>query len=315
MKYLPLTFHCRLTARAAFSRYKGSMLRGTLGTFLKKTCCTVRETDCRQCMLGNVCAYPDLFLGKTVRGAGRYDSLTLPFVLVPGDTGRTDYEAGETFTFGLHLLSYAISFLPYFVHAFALAGRHGMGQRTDSARGTFELTDITWQGTSVYDAATQKVHTPEGEELQLPQWDSGKETGTQRLVVTLTTPCRFKEGNRFATDLPFRQLLLLVVRRLRALWALDGMDVRYEDFHGMMTQADTIRTVTSTLFWADWTRYSSRQKTYMQLGGLQGQICYEGALVPFLPFLAMAGKLHLGKQTSFGLGEVHFDCTQLSSGN
>lgn len=310
MNYLPLTFSCRLTSRAVFSSYKGSMLRGTLGTFLKKTCCTVRATDCRQCMLGTACVYPDLFFGRTVRGTGRYDSLTLPFVLVPGDTGRTEYEAGDMFTFGLHLFAYAIPFLPFFVHAFVLAGRHGMGKRADGAQGTYELADIIWQGTSVYDAAQQKVHTPQGEVLQLPQWTGSTQGRTQRLAVTLTTPCRFKEGNRFAADLPFKQLVLLIVRRLRALWALEGTNVRYEDFHAMMTQAENVRTLSSTLAWTDWTRYSSRQKTSMQLGGLQGHIIYEGALAPFLPFLATAEKVHLGKQTSFGLGEVHISCPQ-----
>ncbi len=304
MHYLSLTFCCRLNSKASLSAYKGSMLRGTFGTHLKKTCCTTRASDCRQCVLRDVCTYPALFVGRPARGEGRLDSLTLPFCLVPEDTGKTIYEEGERFSFGVRLFSYATAYVPYFAHAFALAGRHGMGRRSDTCQGTFDLVDIVCNDTSIYDRERQRVAMPEPCELELPVLDTSAQ-GTQRVRVLLTTPCRFKEGNRLSGDLPFKTLFLLIVRRLRALWALDGASVSYDNFREMMDMAESVRTVEQDLSWKDWTRYSSRQKTYMQLGGLQGSIVYEGRIAPFLPFLAMAEKLHIGKQTSFGLGETH----------
>lgn len=305
MHYLSLTFCCELNAKASFSAYKGSMIRGTFGTHLKKTCCTTRERDCAQCMLKSVCTYPSLFIGKPARGEGRFDSLTLPFCFEACDTGKTEYEEGERFPIGIKLFSYATSYVPYFAHAFVQAGRHGMGKKSYACPGTFELLDIVCKEVSVYDRERQKVSMPAPEELVLPVLDVNA-TGTQRVRVHLATPCRFKEGNKLSSDLPFRMLFQLVVRRLRSLWSLDGQSVHYENFREMMALAESIYTVESDLSWKDWTRYSSRQKTYMQLGGLQGDIVYEGAIRPFLPFLAMAEKLHIGKQTSFGLGEVHF---------
>ena len=305
MQYLSLTFCCELNARASLSAYKGSMLRGTFGTHLKKACCTTRERDCRQCMLKSVCTYPALFIGKPSRGEGRFDSLTLPFCFEVCDTGKTEYREGEHLSFGVKLFSYATSYVPYFAHAFVQAGRQGMGRKTDMFQGTFDLVDIVCNGMSIYDREQQKVSMPEPEALALPALDENPE-GTQRLHVHLATPCRFKEGNKLSADLPFRMLFQLVVRRLRSLWALDGESVHYENFRAMMALAESARTVESSLVWKDWTRYSSRQKTYMQLGGLQGHIVYEGRIAPFLPFLVMAEKLHIGKQTSFGLGEVHF---------
>lgn len=145
---------------------------------------------------------------------------------------------------------------------------------------------------------------PALENLLLPALDENA-GGTQRVRVQLVTPCRFKEGNKLSADLSFKMLFQLVVRRLHSLWALDGESVHYENFRDMITLAESVHTVESGLFWKDWTRYSSRQNTNMQLGGLQGSIVYEGRIEPFLPFLAMAEKLHIGKQTSFGLGEVH----------
>jgi hypothetical protein len=41
----------------------------------------------------------------------------------------------------------------------------------------------------------------------------------------------------------------------------------------------------------------------MKLGGLEGQITYEGDLAPFAPFLRAGHLTHAGKGTSFGLGK------------
>jgi len=229
-----------------------------------------------------------------------------PFCLVPSDTGKTQYACGEAFSFKLTLLSYAVEYLPYFVHAFILAGQRGMGKSTDDVRGLFELEQIFFQEQPLFCRETQKIVIPEGEELFLPTWE-GKKHGEGTLLLHLKTPCRFKADNRLSTDLSFPQLFNLIVRRIRTVWALEGIPVYFEDFPAMQSRADAIDTQESSLFWKDWTRYSSRQKASMQLGGLQGSVRYHGNLTAFLPFLALAEKLHIGKQTSFGLGQISFE--------
>jgi CRISPR/Cas system endoribonuclease Cas6 (RAMP superfamily) len=41
----------------------------------------------------------------------------------------------------------------------------------------------------------------------------------------------------------------------------------------------------------------------MKLGGLIGDITFEGNITPFLPFLTLGRYIHVGKGTSFGLGK------------
>ena len=308
MKKATFIFQCRLNAPASFSAYKGSMLRGSLGTFLKKTCCTVRKASCDGCMLAQHCAFPLLFIGKPTEGGSQPATLPPPYCIEPCDTGKTAYEAGESFSFSLTLFSYAVSYLPYFVHAFILAGQNGMGKSQDDMKGTFELEDILYNGRSIFHRESQKIDIPAGEELPLPAWDNNA-GGTGTLLVRLVTPCRFKTENRLATELPFRQLFNLVVRRIRTLWMLDSENVRFDDFSAMLDKADAIESVETCLFWKDWTRYSSRQKSSMQLGGLQGSVRYRGELAAFLPFFALVESLHIGKQTSFGLGQIRFEWT------
>lgn len=281
------------------------MLRGSLGAFLKKTCCTVRRNSCDACMLERHCSFPLLFLGKPAH-VGQRAVLPPPYCIEPCDTGKTDYREGESFSFNLTVFSYALEYLPYFVHAFILAGQSGMGKGLGDGQGTFDLEDIFYNGRSIFQRDTQKLDIPAGEELALPVWDAGQE-GQGALSVLLKTPCRFKADNHLAAALPFRQLFMLAVRRIRTLWALEGEHVLFADFPAMLDRADAIETGESHLVWKDWTRYSSRQKSAMQLGGVQGSVRYHGALEAFLPFLALAEKLHIGKQTSFGLGQIHLE--------
>jgi CRISPR/Cas system endoribonuclease Cas6 (RAMP superfamily) len=44
----------------------------------------------------------------------------------------------------------------------------------------------------------------------------------------------------------------------------------------------------------------------MALGGLVGTITYRGPIGEYLGLLELARHLHLGKQTTFGLGRIDF---------
>jgi CRISPR/Cas system endoribonuclease Cas6 (RAMP superfamily) len=68
----------------------------------------------------------------------------------------------------------------------------------------------------------------------------------------------------------------------------------------------------AALRWFDWERYSNRQNTRMFMGGMIGSITYEGDLGKYLPLLDFASKVHIGKQTTFGMGKMSFDVYQLS---
>ena len=56
------------------------------------------------------------------------------------------------------------------------------------------------------------------------------------------------------------------------------------------------------LRWQDWSRYSSRQKQEMTLGGLVGRWTLRGELGPLLPWLWLGQWLHVGKNATMGLG-------------
>ncbi len=305
MKYIAVDFICQLESPAVFSPYKGSMLRGALGTSLRRSVCMTHKRECGGCMLQATCMFPRLFGACAApAGGGTTPLLPPPFCIEPPHDRKTAYDEGERFSFGLKLFSHATEYLPYFVHAFMLAGRHGLGKRAEPGQGRFRLVDIRQGGNSLYDAATETLHSPQVEELPLPSLQPTGETAL--LACDLLTPLRFKADNRLAARLDFPTLMRLIIRRIKSLCALDGLSFQLpqEEFSRLFALAADIVIEEDSLRWEDWSRYSGRQQTVMQLGGLVGRIVYRGAVAAFAEYLAFASLAHIGKQSSFGLGAL-----------
>lgn len=51
-------------------------------------------------------------------------------------------------------------------------------------------------------------------------------------------------------------------------------------------------------------RYSSRRDEKMDMSGLLGVMTFEGELADFTPWLNAARKLHIGRNTTFGYGQL-----------
>ncbi|HDM76347.1 MAG TPA: CRISPR system precrRNA processing endoribonuclease RAMP protein Cas6, partial [Deltaproteobacteria bacterium] len=72
-------------------------------------------------------------------------------------------------------------------------------------------------------------------------------------------------------------------------------------------RAEAVETVNSELKWFDWKRYSNRQDQAMLMGGIIGSVTYRGDLGEFVPFIDFCSRVHLGKQTTFGLGKISYE--------
>jgi len=100
-----------------------------------------------------------------------------------------------------------------------------------------------------------------------------------------------------------------MLRRVSSLFSVyDGKEPEL-DYRGMVKRAEEVRMVKNELQWHDWRRYSFRQDQAMLLGGMIGSVTYSGALGEFIPLIELCARLHIGKQTTFGLGkfEASFD--------
>ncbi|MGB9628868.1 MAG: CRISPR system precrRNA processing endoribonuclease RAMP protein Cas6, partial [Thermodesulfobacteriota bacterium] len=123
------------------------------------------------------------------------------------------------------------------------------------------------------------------------------------LRLKFLTPTRLKYDEKLTPHLEFHILLRNLLRRISLLSYFHCGEEVNIDFKAMIEESKKIRVIKSDLEWSDWERYSNRQSTKMRMGGLIGEVFFEGDFGPFWPYLFLGEYLHVGKGTSFGLGK------------
>lgn len=208
------------------------------------------------------------------------------------------------------LFGQANDFLMFFLHAAELMGKRGIGKGAQGrANCALEsVRDLT--GRVVYQPeAGRLLAEPAPQTLRLPPTPTGpneEDAPPCDVTVVFHTPFRQKFQNRLLDELPFQALTRAMLRRISGLFEHYGEGEPDLDYKGLVAKAAQTPTVASDLRWRDWERYSSRQQSRMQLGGLVGSIRYADVPAAYLPLLSLSRLLHLGKQTTFGLGLMDF---------
>jgi len=285
------------------NEYTGSAWRGLLGHGLRRVSCLTRMKHCDNCQLQQQCVYSQIFETRAAEG-GRFQSKPHPFVIEAPARGRRVIAAGDSLDIGLILFGQAQSSLPFLIQAIRESGQRGLGKThvpfsLVSARQEARLGADTWQ--EIYDAEQRELHGVSTSPLIIP-------AVPEQAIITIETPMRIKQKGRlvgpreFAPDVFSRQLY----RRCQDLSHFYGEDS--EHLHTKLslpvTRSQQAAQSHSRVQWQDWTRYSSRQQTRMQMGGITGVLSLDGEILAhWWPLLWYGQWLHLGKATSMGLGQ------------
>jgi len=84
------------------------------------------------------------------------------------------------------------------------------------------------------------------------------------------------------------------------------------DFAGLIRTSEQVPIHEAELGWMDWTRYSSRQDTTMEMGGILGRFALSGRdLEALWPYLWLGQWTHAGKAATMGLGRYRIDTASL----
>jgi len=304
-------FGCTLQGDALLPPYKGSTFRGAFGGALKRAVCVARQQECPTCLLSSRCVYSQTFeSGSQATDNSVKASPPVPYVIEPPLNTRTNFSAGSPFDFSLLLFGTANESLPYFVYAFEIMGESGIGKKLQGQRGRFTLDSVKNAGTVIYDATTKKLKAPLLEDAHIGS--APQNIDCSSVCVSLLTPLRLKHHNAFSSELPFHMLVRAMLRRISGLFEHFGDGEPSLDYRGLVARAQDVTIESSSLRWHDWERYSNRQEQAMMMGGLIGSVTYKGSLAPYLPLLELCKNLHIGKQSSFGLGL--FDYEPVSTG-
>lgn len=277
--------------------YPGSAWRGAFGRALKKTVCVIRDTDCQQCLLKQACAYSYVFETPppvNTEKMRKYTATPHPFVFrfTPAENST------QEFSIDMNLFGHGQRFFPYIVHAMRMAGQDGIGGNRQS----FHLSrvaaiDFHGQPITVYQQAELCNEYP----LQSPPLPDMP----KKINIAFHSPVRIKQDNKNLSDSHFNFSALFgsLLRRISMICYFHTDTPLETDFSGLSVAARNIQFSAQKLHWYDWTRYSSRQQTEMQMGGLLGSLSLDmEGLGDFWPYLWLGQWTHVGKGTSMGMG-------------
>lgn len=124
----------------------------------------------------------------------------------------------------------------------------------------------------------------------------------------MCTPLRILRGGQLLESISFQTLIRNIINRIRRITERYGGWVDRGEAEKIQILAAEIKTVKEDLKMEPLQRYSNRLHDKMDFSGLMGEIEYEGNLTPFIPWLSAAQILHIGRNTTFGMGriEVYF---------
>jgi hypothetical protein len=284
--------------------FAGSTIRGAFGNILKETVCVQPGTQCQHCVLSNRCIYTYLFEGEWYFSDGDrpQSGVPQPFVFEP-PTDQNALSEKET-RLGLLLYGEAIDCLPYFTYCFARLGQWGLGRNRSifelhGVRDLFNKDALITQGNK--GIIKQKPKTKTWQDYNQQALCMGKTTLCQ---IELLTPLRVKQEGRLQNQVDFDLLIRAIIRRWQLLCKYYGSQgYKNIEVSEILEGAKMINSGTLNLRWQEKERYSRRQGQRMMMGGMVGIMECEGELEPFLPWLILGQDLHVGKNTSFGLGK------------
>ncbi len=296
--------------------YKGSTLRGGFGAAFKRIACSLRNNVCTACLLKSNCPYAYVFETappSSSEALRNYSSIPRPFIMEPPLETKTEYAPGEKLCFNLILIGKSISYLPYFIVAFRELGEMGIGRM----RRKFRLNEIraihpvSHASEAIYRAKDQLVRNVDLTWIldaskiieSAPDIPAVKRAGLEFQTMT-----RLKFEDRYAKRVEFHMLVRSLLRRLSSLaYFHHGWEPEL-DFNDLIERAAAVRLVQDNTRWVDWERYSSRQDSKMNMGGVVGRVEYEGNLGEFMPLLRLGELVHVGKGAVFGMGKYVVYC-------
>ena len=290
------------SAPLRFSDFPGSAWRGALGHALRQMACTTHLAACPACPKYRNCAYTEVF--ETPPPADtekmrKYPNVPHPFVLVhrnlpPGKNGETRRCELQLTLIGRgnrHFLLVAEA-----VRQAACGSRGISGNR-------LKLIDIRRE---------EALGANTWPQLPNPLDGTSNEIGAVEMPpcppeasLALLSPLRVKRDGRRVQPAEFRfsDLFVTLMRRISMLTYFHTDHPLQVDFKEL---AETSRTVEikSELAWKELERYSFRQETKMQMGGLVGRFSVTDERLPlFWPFLWLGQWTHAGTGATMGLGQ------------
>lgn len=305
-KFAKFRFYLHPLEPIILTNYKGSVLRGGFGCLFKKAVCINYNRPCERCVLKNKCAYAYIFETPFPQNLEEKTKFKMaspphPYILEPPFNSQVIFNPDDEFTFNLILIGKGIEYLPYFIFVFEELGKSGLGKE----RGKYKLVRVeNIEGETIYhsDKLENKANQINFQDI-LNQYQGVEFNNNSQITIHFLTPTCIVVEDELFQEVDFKMFITNLLRRISLLSVFHCSEKLVFDYPNLLQDADMITTTEKHFRWYDWERYSSKQNRRMKLGGFLGNISFSGELKRFLPFIKLGEYIHIGKKTSFGLGQ------------
>ncbi|QLB39772.1 CRISPR system precrRNA processing endoribonuclease RAMP protein Cas6 [Mannheimia pernigra] len=288
-----LTF--QVTTPFALPEYAGSALRGAFGRALRKISCMTKQAECHGCWLYQTCPYTNIFETPAPNDhpLQKFSQVPNAYVIEPLEWGEQCYSKGDIFAFDLVLFGRTLEQLPLILFAFKRALEFNL------VGGKATLTDFAKiaENQTAFSLFQQEKIREHSQMLSVPS------DLPSSLKLEFITPLRIQENGKPLREKEINKtrLLITLAKRISLLAEFHAQQLHL-DFEQLITEIEPIQE-SKQLQWQDWTRYSSRQKQKMKLGGVVGHWQLDNVPVNWAKLLYLGQWLHCGKNATFGLGK------------
>ncbi len=281
IQYLPIEVSLVSMEASVLPEFLGSTLRGAIG----------------QALHTNADAYRYLFNNRSY--SKNKQDIVNPYMIVPPICETTTWHKGETLRFEVLLFGEAIRIAQDLIqalvgstlslgvsrHPFAfIKARHKVDQR------------ILWENNRFYPSAARSV--------TLPYFSLD---AVRQVRIRTCSPLRIRRNGLLLETIDFPTVMRNIAHRIEALALSYGGWVDTDVINHLQKDSETIVVIDSSLKRKEVERYSSRINGKMDFSGLMGKIQFEGDLTPFVPWLYAAQVLHIGRNTTFGMGGIEVE--------
>ncbi|MCX8521410.1 MAG: CRISPR system precrRNA processing endoribonuclease RAMP protein Cas6 [Rhodoferax sp.] len=298
-------FTARLRKHLQLPEYAGSLLRGQFGAALRQLACMTRQPTCPGCPLKSTCPYTRIFeaVPPPQHCLQKFSAVPNAYVIEPPPLASPPIPAGEELVFHMVLVGDAIQQLALVAYAWQRALLHGLTRE----RIVSDLERIDWVDK---DGIAHAIWTREqpllADHPASLHWPEAP-AGLRALQLNISTPLRLQsQGHPLRpNDLVPRDLLATVARRVALVLEFHAGQTDWGEGVPDLLVSSAAVEQDKRLRWYDWTRYSSRQRQEMTLGGVIGHWQLQansGVLESFWPWLWLGQWLHVGKNATMGMG-------------
>lgn len=292
ISYTRLIFSISFEDDVKLGKHKESAIRGVLGHSLMDLNCILNSENrnCEQCFFNGKCIASNIFSTSLKENVYFSDNNKICPFIIRCNNIKENLEYGESIKFSLLIFGDNCVFIPQIISAFCYAGRnYGLNNNIFSVDFvTNDVGDIIFNGRYIDNKYIIIRKVSEYIEAKSQMIDD-------ILKLKIKNPIRFKSKGKFKRDLNVEDIKNLLYRRVILLNALEGNLVNLNEIN--------IEILNKKIRFEEYGRYSNRQKKAMIFGGISGEINIR-CLDNYSKNMLIAGELiHVGKNTSFGLGD------------